>query len=70
MTNKCVFLGRNVVLQFDFADVDRSQDRNVASRSLNLMLNRSIKQFNKTYEPYLRMSANYLNESLIKDEDG
>ncbi|KAF9539231.1 hypothetical protein EC957_005633 [Mortierella hygrophila] len=31
------------------------------------MLNRSIEQFYRTYEPYLRISADYLIENLIKD---
>jgi len=31
------------------------------------MLNRSIKKFYRTYEPYLRMSADYLIENFIKD---
>ncbi|KAF9087882.1 hypothetical protein BGX27_002838, partial [Mortierella sp. AM989] len=63
-----VFSGRYFVLQFDFSSVDRSQEREVASHSLNLMLNSSIEQFYRTYEPYLRMSADYLIENLIKDD--
>ncbi|KAF9980297.1 hypothetical protein BGZ75_008622, partial [Mortierella antarctica] len=68
VTNNRVLPGRYFVLRFDFAAVDRSQDRKVARHSLNLMLNRSIKQFYTTYEPYLRMSAEYLTENLIKDD--
>ncbi|KAG0196040.1 hypothetical protein BGX28_000212 [Mortierella sp. GBA30] len=68
VTNKRVLPGQYFVLQFDFAAVTRSQDRSVATHSLNLMLNRSIKKFYKTYEPYLRMSADYLIENLIKDD--
>lgn len=68
MTNNRVTPGSYFVLQFDFAAVDRSQDREVARHSLNLMLNRSIKQFYTTYEPYLRMSADYLIQDLIKDD--
>jgi hypothetical protein len=66
--NNRVFPGSYFVLQFDFAAVDRSQNREVARRSLNLMLNRSIKQFYTTYEPYLRMSADHLIQDLIKDD--
>ncbi|KAF9899693.1 hypothetical protein EC991_008441 [Linnemannia zychae] len=67
VTNKRILPGQYFVLQFDFSAVDRSQDREVARRSLNLMLNRSIKQFYKTYEPYLKMSADYLIQDFIKD---
>ncbi|KAG0330779.1 hypothetical protein BG000_011466 [Podila horticola] len=60
--------GRYFVLQVDFSSVDRSQDREAARHSLSLMLNRSIMQFYRTYEPYLRMSADYLIENFIKDD--
>ncbi|KAF9103236.1 hypothetical protein BGX27_010669, partial [Mortierella sp. AM989] len=66
--NNRVFPGNYFVLQFDFSCVDRSQDREVARRSLNLMLNGSIKQFYTTYEPYLRKSADHLIQDLIKDD--
>ncbi|KAF9911366.1 hypothetical protein EC991_003931 [Linnemannia zychae] len=68
VANNRVFPGSYFVLQFDFAAVDRSQDKEVARHSLNLMLNRSIKEFYKTYEPYLRVSADYLIQDLIKDD--
>ncbi|KAF9430722.1 hypothetical protein BGZ76_000736 [Entomortierella beljakovae] len=68
VANNSVFPGRYFVLQFDFAAVDRSKDRNVARNSLNLMLNRSIKQFYRTYEPYLRISAEHAIENLIMDD--
>ncbi|KAF9157955.1 hypothetical protein BGX21_003884, partial [Mortierella sp. AD011] len=60
--------GRYFVLKFDFSALDRSLDKELARHSLNLMLNRSIKKFYMTYEPYLRMSADYLIENLIKDD--
>ncbi|KAG0256198.1 hypothetical protein DFQ27_005862 [Actinomortierella ambigua] len=66
--NNRVSPGQFFVLRFDFAAVNRSQDKKVAEHSLNLMLNRSIKQFYQTYEPYLRVSADYLIENLIKDD--
>lgn len=68
VTNNRVSPGQFFVLQLDFSAVDRSQDREVARHSLNLLLNRSIKQFYKTYEPYLRMSADHLIQDLIKDD--
>ncbi|KAF9160312.1 hypothetical protein DFQ26_005673 [Actinomortierella ambigua] len=66
--NNRVSPGQFFVLQFDFAALNRSQDKKVAEHSLNLMLNRSIKQFYKTYEPYLRVSADYLIKNFIKDD--
>ncbi|KAG0205824.1 hypothetical protein BGX28_002604 [Mortierella sp. GBA30] len=66
--SKRVLPGQYFVLQFDFAAVDRSQDRNMARHSLNLMLNNSIMQFYRAYEPYLRMSADYLIGNFIKDD--
>ncbi|KAG9067497.1 hypothetical protein KI688_012280 [Linnemannia hyalina] len=39
-----------------------------AEDSLNLMLNESIAEFYRTYEPYLRMSVDYLIEKYIKDD--
>ncbi|KAG9060984.1 hypothetical protein KI688_007814 [Linnemannia hyalina] len=63
-----VFPGRYFVLKFDFSAVDRSQNRNVARHSLNLMLNESIMEFYRTYEPYLRRSADDLIENFIKDD--
>ncbi|KAF9211009.1 hypothetical protein BGZ59_008639 [Podila verticillata] len=68
VTNKHVFPGQYFVLQFDFAAVDRSQDGNVSRHSLSLMINRTIKQFYRTYEPYLKMSPNYLFEKCMKDD--
>ncbi|KAF9299259.1 hypothetical protein BGZ74_008996, partial [Mortierella antarctica] len=68
VTNKRVLPGQYFVLQFDFAAVNRSQDKNAASHSLNLMLNESIMRFYRTYEPYLRMPASYLIENFIKDD--
>ncbi|KAG0350257.1 hypothetical protein BGZ54_003938, partial [Gamsiella multidivaricata] len=59
--------GRYFVLPLDFSAVVRSQDREKAEHNLNLMLNESIKQFYRTYEPYFRMSANYLIENFIQD---
>ncbi|KAG9063512.1 hypothetical protein KI688_004396 [Linnemannia hyalina] len=59
--------GRYFVLQFDFSAVDRSPDRKEARHNLDLMLNASIKQFYRIYEPYLRMSADYLIENFIKN---
>ncbi|KAF9086459.1 hypothetical protein BGX27_003196, partial [Mortierella sp. AM989] len=67
VTNHRVTPGSYFVLQFDFAAVDRSQDRNEAKHNLNLMLNESIMQFYRIYEPYLRMSADYLIGNFIKD---
>lgn len=32
------------------------------------MLNRTIRQFYRTYEPYLKMSPSYLFEKCIKDD--
>lgn len=49
MKHERVHPGRYFVLQFDFDLVDRFKNRNMAEMSLNLMLNRSIKQFYKTY---------------------
>ncbi|KAG0283399.1 hypothetical protein BGZ97_008557, partial [Linnemannia gamsii] len=69
VTNKRVFPGQYFVLQFDFSAFDRSQDSNEAEYNLNLMLNRSIKKFYKIYEPYLRMSADYLIQNFIEDDD-
>lgn len=59
--------GRYFVLPIDFSSVIRSQGREKAGHNLNLMLNESIKQFYRTYEPYLRMSADYLIENCIQD---
>ncbi|KAF9899254.1 hypothetical protein EC991_009220, partial [Linnemannia zychae] len=59
--------GRYFVLRFDFSAVIRSPDRKDAMSNLNLMLNESIMRFYRTYEPYLRMSADYLIEHFIKD---
>jgi hypothetical protein len=59
--------GRYFVLPLDFSAVIRSQDREKAEHNLNLMLNESIKEFYTTYEPYLRMSADYLIEKYIRD---
>ncbi|KAF9543776.1 hypothetical protein EC957_000471 [Mortierella hygrophila] len=63
-----VFPGRYFVLKFDFSVVERSQDRNMAKHNLNLMLNQSIKRFYRTYEPYLRRSADDLIENIIRDD--
>ncbi|KAG0058715.1 hypothetical protein BGZ90_004807 [Linnemannia elongata] len=60
--------GRYFVLRFDFSAVNRSQDLKVARHSLNLMLNESIMEFYRTYEPYLRMPADYLIEKYVKDD--
>ncbi|KAF9186305.1 hypothetical protein BGZ49_004197, partial [Haplosporangium sp. Z 27] len=68
VTNKHIFPGQYFVLKFDFSAVTRSPDRNVANNSLNLMLNESIKQFYRTYEPYLRILADHLIENYIKDD--
>ena len=68
MTNKRVVPGQYFVLRIDFSVVDRSQDRNVARHSLNAMLNHAIRQFYRTYEPYLRVSANHLIENFIDDD--
>ncbi|KAG0364210.1 hypothetical protein BGX24_004728 [Mortierella sp. AD032] len=65
--NERVDPGRYFVLSLDFSAVIRSPDRMMAERNLNLMLNESIKRFYMTYEPYLRMSAEYLIENFIKD---
>lgn len=59
--------GRYFVLPLDFSAVVRSPDRKEAMHNLDLMLNESIKQFYRTYEPYLRMSADYLIENFIQD---
>lgn len=40
----------------------------MARHSLNLMLSESIMEFYRTYEPYLRMSADYLIEKYVKDD--
>ncbi|KAF9375020.1 hypothetical protein CPC16_000941 [Podila verticillata] len=58
---------RYFFLLLDFSAVIRSQDREKAEHNLNLMLNESIKQFYGTYEPYLRISADYLIENYIQD---
>ncbi|KAK3810194.1 MAG: hypothetical protein J3Q66DRAFT_352384 [Benniella sp.] len=67
VTNNRISPGQFFVLQIDFSKVDWSKDRNVAKHSLNLMLNESIKQFYRTYEPYLRMPADYLIEEYMED---
>ncbi|KFH67350.1 hypothetical protein MVEG_06084 [Podila verticillata NRRL 6337] len=59
--------GRYFVLPLDFSAVVQSQDREKAEHNSNLMLNKSIKQFYRTYESYLRMSADYLIENFIQD---
>ncbi|KAG0339213.1 hypothetical protein BG004_006921, partial [Podila humilis] len=41
--------------------------RSEAKHNLNEMLNESIKLFYRTYAPYLRMSADHLIETLIKN---
>ncbi|KFH68186.1 hypothetical protein MVEG_06915 [Podila verticillata NRRL 6337] len=58
---------RYFFLLLDFSAVIRSQDREKAEHNLNLMLNESIKQFYRTYEPYLRISADYVIENYIQD---
>ncbi|KAF9547525.1 hypothetical protein EC957_008362 [Mortierella hygrophila] len=65
---ECLSPGRYFVLRFDFSAVNRSQDLKKAEHNLNLMLNESIKRFYKTYEPYHRMSADYLIDNFIKDD--
>ncbi|KAF9551469.1 hypothetical protein EC957_008138 [Mortierella hygrophila] len=60
--------GRYFVLRFDFSTVHRSRDQEKAAHSLNQMLNNSIAGFYRTYEPYLRMSADYLIEKYINDD--
>ncbi|KAF9949898.1 hypothetical protein BGZ70_001591, partial [Mortierella alpina] len=65
--NNRVSPGQFFVLRFDFSAFDRSMDRSEAKHNLNQLLNRSIKKFYRTYEPYLRMSADYLIENFIKD---
>ncbi|KAG0023833.1 hypothetical protein BGZ81_007912 [Podila clonocystis] len=59
--------GRYFVLPLDFAAVSRSPDRKKAEDNLNIMLNESIMRFYRTYEPFLRMSADYLIEKCIQD---
>ncbi|KAF9391728.1 hypothetical protein CPC16_003981 [Podila verticillata] len=59
--------GRYFVLPLDFSAVVQSQDREKAEHNSNLMLNKSIKQFYRTYKSYLRMSADYLIENFIQD---
>ncbi|KAF9967657.1 hypothetical protein BGZ73_000461, partial [Actinomortierella ambigua] len=68
VTNNRISPGQFFVLQFDFSAVNRSPDKIKAEHSLNLMLNESIMQFYRTYEPYLRMSADYLVGNFVKDD--
>ncbi|KAF9908355.1 hypothetical protein EC991_009907 [Linnemannia zychae] len=56
------------LFEFDFAAVNRSQDKKVAEHRLNLMLNESIMQFYRAYDPYLGMSADYLIGNFINDD--
>lgn len=65
MADERVHPGRYFVLRLDFSAVDRSQNREEAKHNLNQMLNDSIARFYRTYEPYLRMSADYLIQNLI-----
>jgi len=60
--------GQYFVLQIDFSALDRYEDRNVARHRLNAIVNVSISKFYRTYEPYLRMSADSLIRDLIKDD--
>ncbi|KAG0377005.1 hypothetical protein BGX24_006852 [Mortierella sp. AD032] len=66
--NKRVLPGQYFVLRFDFSALIRSWDMNIAERNLYLMLNESIKQFYRTYEPYLRISADYLIKNFINSD--
>ncbi|KAF9538374.1 hypothetical protein EC957_006867 [Mortierella hygrophila] len=59
--------GRYFVLRFDFSAVNRSPDRKEVRNNLNLTLNESIKQSYRVFEPYLRMSADYLIENFIEN---
>ncbi|KAF9356723.1 hypothetical protein BGX34_009784, partial [Mortierella sp. NVP85] len=68
VTNNRISPGQFFVLRLDFSAVDRSQDRNEAEHNLNRMLIESIRTFYRTYEPYLRMSADYLIKNYTRDD--
>ncbi|KAG0020179.1 hypothetical protein BGZ80_004652, partial [Entomortierella chlamydospora] len=68
VTKKRVSPGQYFVLQPDFSAATRTPDRDDAWHNLSVMLNESIKQFYRTYEPYLRESADYLIEKFIQSD--
>ncbi|KAF9173639.1 hypothetical protein BGX20_002585 [Mortierella sp. AD010] len=66
VTKNCVSPGQYFVLQLDFSAATRTPDMDDTLHNLSVMLNESIKRFYRTYEPYLRESADYLIEKLIR----